>query len=189
MMSSSMSLPFEIIQASERFNRIAKKGGFRIDMALCGPKKGLLKLHNGFNLHIEDLWEDAADANAVYLPALWGNPQQSLKAYLERIKPILTQLNERQSFILTVGTSSSFLAELGMLDGKNATTHWHYLEAFAKQYPKVKLQPNHLITRDKNLYCASTINAIADLTVHMMKRTYGAEIAQLAEAQFSPEIR
>lgn len=76
-----------------------------------------------------------------------------------------------------------------MLDHRPATTHWFYLDTFRKRYPTVDLKPQYLITRAGNLYCAASINALADLTVHFIRHFYGSTIAVHVERHFSHEAR
>src|SRR5690606_25608064 len=82
-----------------------------------------------------------------------------------------------------------FLAEAGLLDNKAATTHWHYFDQFQKDYPKVQLIRQYFITQAGNLYCAASVNSLADLTVHFIQRLFGKEIASHVERHFSHEIR
>jgi transcriptional regulator GlxA family with amidase domain len=82
-----------------------------------------------------------------------------------------------------------FFAEAGLLDGQVATTHWHYFDQFERDYPNVALKRQYFITQAGNIYCAASVNAVGDLTVHFIRRTYGAEIASHVERNFSHEIR
>ena len=91
--------------------------------------------------------------------------------------------------ISAVGTGSCFLAEAGLLNDKPATTHWHYFDQFQRDYPRVKLKRQYFITQAANLYCSASVNAMADLTVHFVKRLYGEAIASFVERNFSHEIR
>jgi transcriptional regulator GlxA family with amidase domain len=88
-----------------------------------------------------------------------------------------------------VGTASYLLAETGLLDGKPATTHWHYFDRFARRYPRVKLKTRHLITQRDNYYCVGSVNSIADVMIHLVEEWFGSRIARAVENQFSPEIR
>lgn len=88
-----------------------------------------------------------------------------------------------------VGTGCCFLAEAGLLDGKSATTHWHYLDEFQRDYPHINLKRDYFITESGSIFCAASVNALADVTVYLIERFYGTEIASLVERNFSHEIR
>jgi transcriptional regulator GlxA family with amidase domain len=88
-----------------------------------------------------------------------------------------------------VGTGSCFPAAAGLLDGRAATTHWHYFDEFTARYPEVQLKRRHLITQSDNIYCAGSVNSGADLMIHLVEEWFGPRIARQIESQFSPEIR
>jgi len=81
------------------------------------------------------------------------------------------------------------MAEAGLLDAKPATTHWYYFDQFQKHYPRVQLKRQHFITQADTLYCAASINSLADLTVHFIQRFFNKAIASHIERHFSHEIR
>ena len=124
----------------------------------------------------------------IYLPALWRNPRPVLKR-AQALQPWLRQQFECGASIAAVGTGCCFLAEAGLLDGKSATTHWHYFAQFARDYPRVHLKRQYFITQAGTLYCAASVNAMADVTVHLIERFYGRAIASHVERNFSHEIR
>jgi transcriptional regulator GlxA family with amidase domain len=99
------------------------------------------------------------------------------------------QLANRNGFICAVGTGSCFLAEAGILNGRAATTHWYYIKQFQRDYPAVLLQKHHLVTRAGNLFCAGSVNSVADLMIHFVEILYSQAIAKQVESHFSPEIR
>ena len=101
----------------------------------------------------------------------------------------LKQEYQNGALICAVGTGCCFLAEAGLLDGKAATTHWHYFDQFHKDYPLAQLKRQYFITQAGNLYCAASVNSLADLTVHFIQRLFNKEIANHVERHFSHEIR
>jgi len=124
----------------------------------------------------------------IYIPGLWRNPRPLIKKSTELLN-WLKQEYQNGALISAVGTGCCFLAEAGLLDGKAATTHWHYFDQFQKDYPLVQLKRQYFITQAGNLYCAASVNSLADLTVHFIQRLYGKEIANHVERHFSHEIR
>jgi transcriptional regulator GlxA family with amidase domain len=142
----------------------------------------------GFPLLPDTTLKEAGNSDIIYLPALWRNPRPIVKKHPE-ILDWLRQAYENGAMISAVGTGSCFLAEAGLLNDKPATTHWHYFDQFQRDYPKVKLKRQYFITQAGNLYCCASVNAMADLTVHFVKRMYGDAIASFVERNFSHEIR
>ena len=72
---------------------------------------------------------------------------------------------------------SYVLAETGLLDGKTATTHWGLADDFRKRYPKVHLRPNKIITDEGDLLCSGGCNSYIDLSIYLVKKYCGYDIA------------
>jgi transcriptional regulator GlxA family with amidase domain len=89
----------------------------------------------------------------------------------------------RGAYIAGVCMGSAYLAEAGLLDGKQATTHWALGADFTKRYPKVKWRPDLLITEDSRLLCSGGISASMDVSLYLVEKLAGHEIAvQTAKA-------
>ena len=101
----------------------------------------------------------------------------------------LDQSWQDSSQVIGVGTGNCLLAQAGLLDGHPATTHWHYVDQFKRDYPKVALKPDFFITQSERIYCAASLNALADIIVHLINQHYGRAAAQNVERNFSHEIR
>ena len=124
----------------------------------------------------------------VYLPALWRNPRPTIKQHPELIEWIQWQY-EQGAIINATGTGVCFLAETGLLDQQPATTHWYYFEQFNKDYPEVELKRQHFITSAGRLFCAGSVNALTDLTLHHVHRFTSKEVAEHLSRHFSHEVR
>ena len=103
--------------------------------------------------------------------------------------PWLQEQHQRNSSFTAVGTGVCFLAEAGLLDDKSATTHWHYFDQLQRSYPKVKLARQHFTTQSGSIFCAASINAMAELIMHQVERIFGRVIARQAQRNFFHEIR
>jgi len=126
--------------------------------------------------------------DVIYLPALWRNPRPIVKRNQALLQWLRYQY-EHGAIINAVGTGVCFIAETGLLDHKPATTHWYYLEQFAQDYPNINLKRQHFITAAGTLFCAASINALTDLTIHHIHRLFNKDVAQRIERHFSHEIR
>lgn len=79
--------------------------------------------------------------------------------------------------LASVCTGAFLLAESGILDGCKATTHWHYCQEFAKHYPRVKLEPDHIFVRDGQIFTSGGITSGIDLALAMLEDDWGQELA------------
>jgi AraC family transcriptional activator FtrA len=69
------------------------------------------------------------------------------------------------------------LAATGLLDGKRATTHWLYLDRLTSRYPNIQVEPDVLYVDEGNILTSAGSAAGIDLCLHIVRRDYGAEIA------------
>lgn len=93
------------------------------------------------------------------------------------IPPWLRGRYRRGTRVAGVCSGVAFLAEAGLLDGRRATTHWGVAEGFRQRYPQVDWQTDLLITEDAGLYCSGGVNAASDLSLHLVERFCGREVA------------
>lgn len=185
---SSTSLPLEMLNAADTLYRSHKHRKGKLTTTIAAINDQPVKTAGGLTILPDCSFEDIEHTDLLILPALWRDPQQSLRRH-SQLLPWIRKLARQDCLICAVGTSSCWLAEAGLLDHKPATTHWYYVETFQKLYPKVELKPQYLITQAENLYCAGSVNSVADLMVHLISRVYDQNIAHTVEGQFSPEIR
>lgn len=188
MLSTSVSLPVEMLRAGEAFALRKNKLAKRLSIEMVGEDlspvitRALIKLQPDFNIEL------ASKPDFIFIPSLWRNPRPLLKKYPKMIS-WLRNMWQKGATLVGGGTGVCFMAESGVLNNHPATTHWHYVEQFKRDYPKVTLKPDFFITQSDRMYCAASLNALADIVVHIIHQTYGEETAQHVERNFSHEIR
>ncbi|HTA58317.1 MAG TPA: helix-turn-helix domain-containing protein [Candidatus Baltobacteraceae bacterium] len=110
----------------------------------------------------------------------------SLNDIVERngeVVPWLRRWSKRGAAIASVCTGVGLVAATGLLDGKRATTHWGVAPEFRRQFPKVKWMPEVMVTEDRGFYCGGGVNASLDLSLYLVERYCGHEVAmQTAKA-------
>ena len=77
----------------------------------------------------------------------------------------------------SVCTGALMLAKAGLLDGRRATTHWNWCDELARDYPKIKVDPNPIYVRDGNCYTSAGVTAGIDLTLALVEEDLGRRIA------------
>ncbi len=187
-LATSVTLPFEILQAASQMASVKSRSGPQVRMLLAAPEAGLMRLASGLTLQPDTTFSELPALDLLLLPAIWRNPLPTIAA-MRDWEEMLRRFAGAGTRICSVGTGSCLLAEAGLLHGQPATTHWNYFDQFARRYPDVLLKTRHLITQSGNIYCVGSVNSIADLMVHIAEEWFGSRIARAIEHQFSPEIR
>ena len=115
--------------------------------------------------------------DVIILPAFWDD----FDALSRRYPQVLDWLRRQHASGTTICGEASgvfWMAEAGLLDGKEATTYWRFFREFAERFPKVLLnQDKHLSDAD-NLYCAGGVTSACDLYIYLIERYCGTGVAQ-----------
>ena len=82
--------------------------------------------------------------------------------------------------IVSICTGAFALAAAGLLDGRRATTHWWYADAFRRQFPNVELDPDVLFVDEGDVLTSAGVGAGIDLCLHLVRKDFGAEAANRA---------
>ena len=192
MLATSLTNAYELFFAAIEATKSHAKNNPKhplpdIELVKVAVSLDRLSLPSGLSLSPDKtLTKEAYDM--VYLPALWRNPRPIVRQNIEIVDWVRWQY-EQGAIINSTGTGVCFMAEAGLLDEKPATTHWFYLEQFAKDYPLVQLKRQHFITNAGRLYCAASINALTDLTLHHVHRFINKEVSEHLSRHFSHEVR
>ena len=188
MLATSLTNAYELFYAAKQ---TAKKhrdlAQYNVELVKVAATDRRLNLSSGLSL-MPDATLSQEHYDMLYLPALWRNPRPVLRHNQALIDWVRWQY-EHGAIINSTGTGVCFIAATGLLDNKPATTHWHYFEQFAKDYPKVQLKRQHFITSAGRIFCAGSINALTDLTLHHVQRYFNKEIAEHLSRHFSHEAR
>ena len=74
------------------------------------------------------------------------------------------------------------LAEAGLLDGRQATTHWRFARDFQTRFPKVKLEDDSIFVSDGPIWTSAGMTTGIDMALGMIERDYGFDLSlQVAE--------
>lgn len=97
--------------------------------------------------------------------------------------PWLAHHHARGAYLAGVCMGAGYLAEAGLLDGRQATTHWAIAPAFAKRWPKVDWRGDMIVTEDSRLLCSGGLTAASDVSLYLVEKLCGHEVAvQTAKA-------
>ena len=112
----------------------------------------------------------------VVVPAAGLELDAQLAAHRE-IYPWLRRHAARGAYIAGVCSGAAYLAAAGLLDGREATTHWATARELQRRFPAVKWRPDKMITEDRRVLCSGGVYASIDLSLYLVEKFCGHEIA------------
>jgi len=77
----------------------------------------------------------------------------------------------------SVCTGAFLLAQAGLLDGKQATTHWEDLDDLRSQFPQLQVLPAQRWVRDGNIVTSGGISAGMDMSLHLVEALTSRDLA------------
>lgn len=89
----------------------------------------------------------------------------------------MVEQHNKGVIICSVCTGAFLLAQTGLLDEKECTTHWKYLERFAQRYPQAHLQQNRLFVQSGNIYTSAGVASGIDLSLYLLEKLFGSHFA------------
>jgi transcriptional regulator GlxA family with amidase domain len=136
----------------------------------------------GVRLSAETSIADVDRTDLIIVPASGLNLDAQLKRHAQML-PWLRQWHRKGAYIAGICSGAAYLAEAGLLDGRQATTHWAVAEKYALRYPRVHWRTDMFITEDDRVLCSGGVYAAIDLSLYLVEKFCGHEIAvQAAKA-------
>jgi transcriptional regulator GlxA family with amidase domain len=97
----------------------------------------------------------------------------------------LRERYEAGAIVCSVCTGAVMLAEAGLLDGREATSHWGVVDLIARCYPAVQMRPERILCPagpEHRVITAGGASAWADLALYLIARFSGeAEAVRIAK--------
>ncbi len=174
---------FDTLWAAGRFMDIGQ--GVPPNAPLFEPrivtaKPGPLQLVTGVSILPQDSVADIAHTDVVFVPNVMVGTRRDLQALDRSLLDWITRMHKGGAQLFAACGGSLVLAEAGLLDGHEATTHWSYAPLFRQHYPNVKLHADRILVqsgRGHSIVCSGGASAWQDLALMLISRHGGVEEA------------
>jgi len=138
--------------------------------------KGTLRCAKGLGVVADYDFEDCPDLEYLLIPggySVFGElANESLTKFVQRAA-------KSAKHVLSVCSGAFILHKAGLLDGKNATTHWKAHEQFAA-LPGVNLVSERWV-RDGNTWTSAGVSAGIDMTLAFISEIAGEDAASIVQ--------
>ncbi|MEK4747650.1 DJ-1/PfpI family protein [Niallia sp. FSL W8-0177] len=163
--------PFEV------FSVTAREDGSKPFIVQTISETGqMIRTRNGLKVYPDYSFQTMPKFDLLIIPGGLGAREREVhnKTVINWIKE---QMGEVQ-WMASVCTGALLLAEAGLLDGLNATTHWASLTRLKEEYPQVNVVKKVKFVDEGRIITSGGISAGINMSFHLVKRLAGVKIAK-----------
>lgn len=143
------------------------------NVRVMGLSRESFRCENGIPVIPDVSLAENPAARILILPELWLGPDEVFKGRYPEIMDWIRKQHRQGVMIYAACSGVIMLAETGLLDGREATSHWGYQDLFRKQYPQVRYCPEpNLVFSDPagRIVTAGGTTSWHDLAIHIISR-------------------
>lgn len=151
-----------------------------IEPMVVSAQAGTFAAANGVPITAQASLEDAIGSDVVCVPELAVSPTEPIDGRFRREVEWLQVCYSRGATLATACSGALLLAEAGLLDGHEATTHWAYGDVLHRRHPRVKLRLQAALVaagEGQRLLMAGGGTSWLDLGLYLVARAAGVETA------------
>ncbi|WAJ43030.1 GlxA family transcriptional regulator [Mycobacterium sp. Aquia_216] len=113
-----------------------------------------------------------------FTPGTHDIPEEITPDHVPDALNLVRQLAVRSKRVASVCTGAFILAELGLLDGRRATTHWAHCTELAERYSGIDVDPDALFVEDGRYITGAGISSGTDLALALVENDFGTDVAR-----------
>jgi AraC family transcriptional regulator, transcriptional activator FtrA len=143
------------------------------EFVLCAETPGELEAVGGFGVRVRHGLEALDDADTVIVPGagdVRATPAASVVATLRAA-------HATGARVVSICSGAFVLAAAGLLDGREAATHWRYADLLAARFPRVRVRADALYLDGEDVLTSAGTAAGIDLCLHLIRKDHGADVA------------
>lgn len=140
---------------------------------IVSPSLDPFRCGNGIPVAPEVAVTEDPGAPIVILPELWLGPDDDMHGRYPELLDWVRRRHRAGSTIYSACSGSVMLAATGLLNGREATSHWGYQDLFRRRFPEVQFRPEpNLVFADRTgrIVTAGGTTSWHDLAIHIISR-------------------
>jgi transcriptional regulator GlxA family with amidase domain len=161
--------PFEVFSTAERLNHKNR----RLNVFLIGETDLAIKARGGFCVTPE--YNIYTHPKLDLLIVVGGVHTEEIQK--PHIIKWLQQQKHKVPIIASVCTGAFLLAEAGILNNYQATTHWSDIAEFRENYPDIPIIDNVRWVNNQNVITSGGISAGIDMSLHLVSKLCSQQLA------------
>ena len=140
------------------------------EVVVLGVSKGACVAESGVKLAADTTLEHAPPLDTLIVPGGSGLREPRTNA---KVTSFVRKRARRLRRVAAVCTGIYGLAPTGLLDGRQVTTHWAFVDHVAQHFPRLRLLPDRLFVKDGKFYTAAGVTSGIDLSLSLIEEDWG----------------
>jgi transcriptional regulator GlxA family with amidase domain len=139
-----------------------------------------LQLVTGVSIIPQDTIAEVVRTDVVFVPNVMIESSRGLRSLDRRLLEWIKRMHQSGAQLYAACGGSLVLAEAGLLDGQEATTHWSYAPLFRRQFPNVALHADRILVQTgpgHSILCSGGASSWQDLALLLVAKHGGTEEA------------
>jgi len=144
------------------------------EVVIIGLTKRRFVAESGIAFHPAVTVDSAPKIDTLIIPGGHGLRETAIN---RKVAEWIVQKAKQTRRVASVCTGLYGLAATGLMDGRRATTHWRFASDAARQFPKLRMEPNALFVKDEKFYSSAGVTAGIDLALALIEEDLGSKSA------------
>jgi transcriptional regulator GlxA family with amidase domain len=153
---------------------VAASMGVPYDVVVCSPDGCDITTSSGLRLGVRCRVDEVLGIDTLVVP---GGECLVDRAPPAALLAAITTLARNARRTTSVCAGSFALAATGLLDGRQATTHWKHTGTLARRFPAVTVDEESIYVRDGDVLTSAGVSAGIDLALALVEEDAGDETA------------
>jgi len=147
---------------------------------LVGRASGPITLVTGVDIVVQDAVAGVPSTDIVFVPNVMATSADDLRRLDPELLAWIARMYEAGAHVYAACGGALVLAEAGLLDGRETTTHWSYAPLLRKTYPSVTVREDRILVQTgpgHRIVCSGGASSWQDLSLLLVARHAGSDEA------------
>ncbi|WGG50501.1 DJ-1/PfpI family protein [Rugamonas sp. DEMB1] len=171
--------PFEVFSVAARVAKreLGLESAFKV--SLIGAERDTIAARHGMGVLPHHGFDDTPPLDLLVVPGGLVEQPRGCARTLAWIR----RASEQAALTASVCTGAALLAQLGLLDGLAATTHWEDIAELRAEFPQIDVRENTPWVDQGRIVSSAGISAGIGMSLHLVERVLGATLAAATARQ------
>ena len=190
------SQPYSLFKASEMFQFSNKIGSLYANMTKPFAVNFVTIDHSDTMVSKEIIFtststiDDSTSYDLIIVPSITMESGEDIVDKYGLTSEWLVSQYEMGSVLCSLCTGAFLIANTGLLNGHDATTHWAFAKDFREMFPKIKYDENKVFTVNpsKRVYTSAGSDHASYLILYFIKSKFGSNVASKVAKGFGIDM-